>query len=353
MSAVALQLESVVKRFGSAIAVDDFSMEVRRGEFVSLLGPSGCGKTTTLRMIAGLEQPTSGRIVIAGTDVSKVPPESRDIGMVFQSLALFPHMSVADNIAFGLRMRGRTNEHLADTVRAALERVRLSGFGHRLPDSLSGGQQQRVALARALVTSPAVLLLDEPFSALDRSLREELTLEFAALLRDIGATTVFVTHDQEEAFSMSDRVAVLEGGRLMQCDAPETVFNRPRSVSVARFVGMSNLIPVQRLPDGRLCCELGELRALQNPGGIRPVMVGFRPDDLRIDTALGLDSGLQFSARVVRSIFRGRNVQLDLEPLQAPSQSIRMMVESDCNVPEAGSVHQFRVARERLHLMET
>ena len=352
MSEIALRLESVVKRFGAATAVSDLSLDVRRGEFVSLLGPSGCGKTTTLRMIAGLERPSSGQILIAGTDVSSVPPEARDIGMVFQSLALFPHMSVADNIAFGLRMRGRAEADRADTVRAALERVRLSGFEQRFPDSLSGGQQQRVALARALVTSPTVLLLDEPFSALDRSLREELTLEFAGLLRSIGATTVFVTHDQEEAFSMSDRVAVLEGGRLMQCDTPETVFNHPVRASVARFVGMSNLIPAHRQPDGGIRCELGDLPTSLKPNLSGSIVIGFRPDDLRIDDELKRDAGLRFPARIIRNVFRGRSAQLDLEPTGAPAQPLRMLVNSGSPLPEANSVHTFTVAPERLHLME-
>lgn len=351
MSSLALQLDSVVKRFGNTTAVNNLSLEVTRGEFVSLLGPSGCGKTTTLRMIAGLEQPSAGTIRIAGVDVSAMPPEARDIGMVFQSLALFPHMTVADNLAFGLRMRGRATDRLAERVREALDRVRLSGFEDRYPDTLSGGQQQRVALARALITSPAVLLLDEPFSALDRSLREELTLEFSGLLREIGATTVFVTHDQEEAFAMSDRVAVIEGGHLMQCDTPAAVFGRPSCTRVARFLGMNNLLPVTRSADGALRCELGPLSAVAHTPGGSPTVVGFRPDDIRLaDSAPGA-AGLRFSARISRRTFRGRHVQLDLTSETSPGQSLRMLAESGIPIPETGAVCNFLVAPERLHLM--
>lgn len=353
MTQSALRLDAVTKRFGSTEAVSHLSLEVARGEFVSLLGPSGCGKTTTLRMIAGLERPSSGSILIAGHDVSNVPPEARDIGMVFQSLALFPHMTVADNVAFGLRMRGRATDRLADAIKAALARVRLPGFEDRYPESLSGGQQQRVALARALVTSPAVLLLDEPFSALDRSLREELTLEFAALLREIGATTVFVTHDQEEAFSMSDRVAVIDGGRLMQCEAPSQVFSRPASARVARFVGMSNVLPVTYQADGGILCCLGELPAQSGAGGARATLVGFRPDDIELGASVHGSTGLRFTARVSRSVFRGRQVQLDLEPERCPDHPLRMMVESGRTVPPTGSLEVFTIARDRLHLMES
>ena len=353
MTAPALRLESVTKRFGSTEAVSQLSLEVARGEFVSLLGPSGCGKTTTLRMVAGLERPSSGSILIAGHDVSTVSPEARDIGMVFQSLALFPHMTVADNIAFGLRMRGRATDRLVDVIRAALARVRLPGYEDRYPESLSGGQQQRVALARALVTSPAVLLLDEPFSALDRSLREELTLEFAALLREIGATTVFGTHDQEEAFSMSDRVAVIDGGRLMQCDAPSHVFRRPACARVAQFVGMSNLLPVTYQPDGEILCNLGKLNVQSDSKLGRVTLVGFRPDDIELGESGHSQAGLRFKARIIRTVFRGRQVQLDLEPEVCPAHSLRMMVESARIVPTPGSVQVFTIAHDRLHLMES
>jgi len=351
MSSLALQIDAVVKRFGATTAVNNLSLDVTQGEFVSLLGPSGCGKTTTLRMIAGLERPSAGTIRIAGIDVSAMPPEARDIGMVFQSLALFPHMTVADNVAFGLRMRGRATDRLAERVREALDRVRLSGFEDRYPDTLSGGQQQRVALARAIVTSPAVLLLDEPFSALDRSLREALTLEFSGLLREIGATTVFVTHDQEEAFAMSDRVAVIEGGRLMQCDAPATVFGRPSCTRVARFVGMSNLLPVTKGTDGALRCELGPLSLVADTRGVPPAVVGFRPDDIRLADPAPDSAGLQFSARISRCTFRGRQVQLELTPDLAPGHSLRMLAESGSPIPETGVVRNFLVAPERLHLM--
>jgi spermidine/putrescine ABC transporter ATP-binding subunit len=242
MADIALRLANVVKRFGPTIAVRDLSLEARRGEFVSLLGPSGCGKTTTLRMIAGYLRPESGVIELDGQDVTRVPPYRRDIGMVFQNYALFPHLSVWDNVAFGLRMRRVPRAELRRRVGEALALVRLEGLGGRKPGELSGGQQQRVALARAIVIRPRLLLFDEPLSNLDARLRKSMQIELRNLQEALGITTVHVTHDQEEALSLSDRVAILNEGRLEQEGRPLEIYTRPRSVFVADFVGQSNLI---------------------------------------------------------------------------------------------------------------
>ena len=238
----AVVLKGLVKGYQGNRVVDDLSLSVTPGEFLSLLGPSGCGKTTTLRMVAGLALQDAGHITIDGVDVSEMATHQRNIGMVFQSLALFPHMTVADNVAFGLRMRGTLPVERSPRVTEALELVQLKGFGGRYPAQLSGGQQQRVALARALVTRPAVLLLDEPFGALDRKLRESMQSELRQLTRRLGMTTLFVTHDQEEALTLSDRIAVMSRGRFDQIAAPQDIFDAPATQFVADFMGLPNLL---------------------------------------------------------------------------------------------------------------
>jgi ABC-type sulfate/molybdate transport systems ATPase subunit len=232
-----VQLVDLVKRFGDTTAVDGINVTVPGGEFFSLLGPSGCGKTTTLRMIAGFEQPTSGKIVLDGSDVAQVPPHKRRVNTVFQSYALFPHLNVHDNVSFGLRFRGDVSKQDAKRmVHEALSLVRLDGFDKRRPSQLSGGQQQRVALARALILKPSVLLLDEPLGALDAKLRKALQLELKALQEEVGITFVYVTHDQEEALTMSDRIAVMSGGHIEQIGTPDEVYEEPQTVFVADFL---------------------------------------------------------------------------------------------------------------------
>jgi spermidine/putrescine transport system ATP-binding protein len=235
-----IQIRDVSKRFGDFAAVDNVSLEIQRGEFFSLLGPSGCGKTTLLRMIAGFEQPTAGSILLNGKDVTGTPPYERPVNLVFQHYALFPHLTVGKNVAFGLRYQGVGNADQGHRVAEALALVRLAGLERRYPTELSGGQKQRVALARALVLRPQVLLLDEPLGALDQKLRKEMQVELKSLQRTLGITFVFVTHDQEEAMTMSDRVAVMNGGRVEQCDAASAVFEYPRTPFVAEFVGAGN-----------------------------------------------------------------------------------------------------------------
>jgi spermidine/putrescine transport system ATP-binding protein len=238
---VAVELSGVTKRFGEFVAVDDLSLDIYEGEFFSLLGPSGCGKTTTLRMIAGFEEPTGGSISVAGEQVQGVPPYRRPVNTVFQSYAIFPHLNVFDNVAFGLRRSGVKGEELNTRVTEACEMVQLSGFEKRKPTMLSGGQQQRVALARALVNRPKVLLLDEPLGALDLKLRKELQLELRTLQHEVGITFVYVTHDQEEALTMSDRIAVMNEGKVQQIADPTTLYELPKNSFVANFIGQINV----------------------------------------------------------------------------------------------------------------
>ena len=238
---VAVALSGVTKRFGEFVAVDNLSLDIYEGEFFSLLGPSGCGKTTTLRMIAGFEEPTGGSISVAGEQVQGVPPYRRPVNTVFQSYAIFPHLNVFDNVAFGLRRSGVKGEELNTRVTEACEMVQLSGFEKRKPTMLSGGQQQRVALARALVNRPKVLLLDEPLGALDLKLRKELQLELRTLQHEVGITFVYVTHDQEEALTMSDRIAVMNEGKVQQIADPTTLYELPKNSFVANFIGQINV----------------------------------------------------------------------------------------------------------------
>ena len=237
-----VELRSVTKRFGSMTAVDAVDLQIRKGEFITLLGPSGCGKTTLLRMLAGFEVPTSGQILLEGKDVSGVPPYRRNVNQVFQSYAIFPHLSVADNIAFGLKMRHVPRDERERRVNEALDLVSLKGFGKRKPHELSGGQRQRVAFARALVCQPKVLLLDEPFSALDAKLRHAMQLEVKHLQRQLGITFVFVTHDQEEALIMSDRIAVINHGKIDQLGEATDIYHTPASAFTANFIGEANLL---------------------------------------------------------------------------------------------------------------
>jgi len=299
-----LALAALSKDYGvGEPAVDRLDLAIDRGEFVALLGPSGCGKTTTLRMIAGLVEPTGGRILLGGEELTAKPVHRRNIGMVFQSYALFPHMSVADNVAFGLEIRGIASADIRGRVAEALALVRLSGFEARRPKQLSGGQQQRVALARALVIRPDLLLLDEPLSNLDAKLREEMRGEIREIQRRLGITTVFVTHDQTEALALADRVAVMEKGRLAQLGTPEEVYERPATPFVARFVGRINSLAAAAGSDGRLHIggrpiSVGETR----PVGAR-VTVMVRPQHI----ALG---GGGLSGRVTGLTYVGDIVQI-------------------------------------------
>jgi putative spermidine/putrescine transport system ATP-binding protein len=261
MTSAAIKLQDVTKTFdGKIVAVDGVTLDIQAGEFFSLLGPSGCGKTTSLRMIAGFEMPDSGRVHVGGRDITDLPVHKRDMGMVFQSYALFPHRTVAQNVAFGLRMRDVPRPEIERRVAAALAQVALTGLEDRKPGQLSGGQQQRVALARALVIEPRVLLCDEPLGALDRKLRQQMQFELKELQRRLGVTLVFVTHDQEEALAMSDRIAVMSRGKVEQVGSPTEIYGRPRTRFVADFIGEINL-----LEDG------------PRPGALRPEKIQLVP----------------------------------------------------------------------------
>ena len=243
MPAVDVRLVDVVKRFGEMVAVDHIDLEVQDGEFFSLLGPSGCGKTTTLRMIGGFEQPTSGLIELQGEDVTWLPPFKRNVNTVFQNYALFPHLTIYDNVAFGLRRKGVKDSEVKRRVSDMLKLVELPGYERRKPSQISGGQAQRVALARALINKPAVLLLDEPLGALDLKLRKQMQVELKRIQQEVGITFIYVTHDQEEAMTMSDRIAVMNQGRYEQLGDPESLYERPTTRFVAGFLGVSNLLP--------------------------------------------------------------------------------------------------------------
>ena len=286
MAAPHLVLEGLAKAYGPGPpAVAALSLEVAAGELLGLLGPSGCGKTTTLRMIGGLTPATSGRVVVAGRDVTALPPHRRDMAIVFQNYALFPHMTVRGNVAFGLQMRKLPREEVARKADRALEMVRLAGFGDRRPRELSGGQQQRVALARALVIEPSILLLDEPLSNLDAKLREEMRGEIADIQRRLGITTVFVTHDQAEALALSDRIALMRAGRLEQLGTPHEIYEHPRSPFVADFVGKINRLDAERTGGHAVMAGNLALRAaMDGPSGpitlmVRPHRIDFFPDD--------------------------------------------------------------------------
>jgi spermidine/putrescine transport system ATP-binding protein len=282
-----VQLEQLTKLFGDVAAVDGIDLEMPGGEFFTMVGPSGCGKTTTLRMIAGFERPTSGRIVLDGADVAQVPPHRRNVNTVFQSYALFPHLDVAGNVAFGLKYKRLTKEEQRRRVVEALALVQLADFAKRKPGQLSGGQQQRVALARALVLTPQVLLLDEPLGALDARLRKDLQVELKALQAELGITFVFVTHDQEEALTMSDRVAVMSGGRVEQAGTPREIYEEPATVFVADFLGVSNLLGGEATGDGDACAvKVGErtLHAAAGATGARgEVKAMIRPERVVVE----------------------------------------------------------------------
>jgi spermidine/putrescine transport system ATP-binding protein len=302
-------LDGISKRYADVLAVDDVSLTIRQGEFFSLLGPSGCGKTTTLRMIAGFERPDAGRIAIGDADVTETPPHKRRANTVFQSYALFPHLTVAENVGFGLRFGKLSSSEKRSRVDETLELVRLSGFAERKPHQLSGGQQQRVALARALILSPDVLLLDEPLGALDAKLRRELQVELKSIQREVGITFIFVTHDQEEALTMSDRLAVMLNGRVEQLGTPREVYERPATTFVADFIGVSNLM--RAWADGSGGVELEDLRlsVAEPTSGEGVVRLSIRPERVRIE-GTGQVGENRVSARIERFVYLGSTTQV-------------------------------------------
>jgi spermidine/putrescine transport system ATP-binding protein len=306
------ELQNVTKRFGEVIAVDSVSLSVLQGEFLTLLGPSGCGKTTVLRMLAGFEAPDAGSVLLGGRDVTEVPPYRRDVTTVFQHYALFPHMNVFENVAFGLERRHISREQTERRVARALEMVRMSGLEHRQPSELSGGQQQRVALARALVLEPKVLLLDEPLAALDLKLRKEMQLELKELQRRLGISFIYVTHDQEEALTMSDRIAVMNAGHIEQLGRAEEIYERPATEFVAGFIGVSNIIEgrVESVDHARAIIDIGGSRIYVNDVDFKPgqrVRLLVRPEKIKISTET---SGQDLAARIESAVYLGESTQL-------------------------------------------
>jgi spermidine/putrescine transport system ATP-binding protein len=322
-----VELIGVTKRFGDFTAVDDLDLTLGSGEFFTLLGPSGCGKTTTLRMIAGFEQPSKGHIRIEGEEVAGTPPHKRPTNTVFQSYALFPHLSVERNVAFGLKRKGASKDEIAERVAAELQRVGLAGEANRRPAQLSGGMQQRVALARALVNLPKVLLLDEPLGALDLKLRKGLQIELKQIQREVGITFVYVTHDQEEALTMSDRIAVMNRGRVEQVSDPEEVYERPTTSFVAGFIGVSNLMPASVSTPGRVKLDHGPevaaaTGALGTGEGCAAVV---RPEKLRVELADGpgsADGSPSVEGVVESSVYLGTSTQI----VVAVAEGVRMTV---------------------------
>jgi spermidine/putrescine transport system ATP-binding protein len=321
-SAPDVELVGIVKRFRETVAVDGIDLDIAQGEFFSLLGPSGCGKSTTLALIGGFEEPTEGEVYLGGREMSRVPPYRRDVNTVFQSYALFPHLDVSSNVAFGLRRRKLRRAQIASRVDEALELVGLAGLGKRKPAQLSGGQQQRVALARALVNEPRVLLLDEPLGALDLKLRKQMQLELKRIQREVGVTFLYVTHDQEEALAMSDRIAVMNLGRIEQVGAPKEVYERPATEFVADFLGASNLLAGEVAgvegDVARVALEgAGEVRVPSAlvPEGAGRVKVGVRPEKLRPRRPGDAGAGNlnEVAGRVRMSTFLGLGHQLEIE----------------------------------------
>lgn len=310
----ALELDGIVKRYGGQAVVDGVSLRVQPGEMVCLLGPSGCGKTTTLRIVAGFESLDGGRVHLAGADVSRLPPEKRDIGFMFQSYALFPHMSVAENVGFGLRMRRVPRTRRAAAVEEALALVRLEGLADRLPRQLSGGQQQRVALARAIAFRPRLLLLDEPLSNLDAGLREMLRDEIRRVQKDTGVTALFVTHDQSEALAIADRVAIMRGGKVVQFDTPATVYARPADPFVAGFIGQANLLPgvIETIRGTAVTVRMANGDRLDGVGAPAvdgaAVLAVIKADRVKLDP----DAGGGLPARVEAAVFTGPTMHYTL-----------------------------------------
>jgi spermidine/putrescine transport system ATP-binding protein len=311
--AEAIRFERVTKRFGSTVAVDGLDIQVRQGEFFSLLGPSGCGKTTTLRMVAGFEQPSEGRIFLEGEPVDEVPPYHRNVNTVFQSYALFEHLDVTGNVAFGLKRRKVDGDEIRERVKETLELVQLTGREKSKPRELSGGQKQRVALARALVNRPAVLLLDEPLGALDLQLRKQMQVELKGIQREVGITFLYVTHDQEEALAMSDRIAVMEDGEVRQCGTPEEVYERPRGPFVAGFIGISNLLSAT-VENGGLRLASGTLCAAAVPDDCSDgasVHLSVRPEKIWVDE---LEEGMvSVAGTLVERVYVGTTTQVIVE----------------------------------------
>ncbi len=304
-----IELVNITKRYDGNIVIDDLNLYIRENEFLTLLGPSGCGKTTTLRIIGGFETPDEGKVIFDGKDITKLPPNERQLNTVFQKYALFTHMTIADNIAFGLKIKKKSKQYIKDKIKYALKLVNLDGYENRMPDSLSGGQQQRIAIARAIVNEPKVLLLDEPLGALDLKLRQDMQYELIRLKNELGITFVYVTHDQEEALTMSDTIMVMNQGYIQQIGTPEDIYNEPKNAFVADFIGESNIISATMVRDKLVnilgadfpCVDIGF-------GENKPVDVVIRPEDIDL---VAPQNGT-ISGRVTSLIFKGVHYEMEV-----------------------------------------
>jgi spermidine/putrescine transport system ATP-binding protein len=310
MDHILIDLINITKSYDSQVILDKLNLSIRENEFLTLLGPSGCGKTTTLRILGGFETPDSGKVIFDGEDITNLPPNKRNLNTVFQKYALFSHMTIAENIAFGLKIAKKTDTYIRDKIHYALKLVNLEGFGDRYPDSLSGGQQQRVAIARAIVNEPKVLLLDEPLGALDLKLRQDMQYELIRLKNELGITFIYVTHDQEEALTMSDTIIVMNQGYIQQMGTPEDIYNEPQNAFVADFIGESNILDGIMLED-----KLVEILGVKFPcvdvgfGRNKPVDVVIRPEDIDlVDPSQGTMQGI-----VTHLIFKGVHYEMEVE----------------------------------------
>ena len=310
MNKVLIDLKNISKTFDDQLVLDDLNLYIRENEFLTLLGPSGCGKTTTLRILGGFETPDTGCVIFDDKDTTKLPPNKRQLNTVFQRYALFPHMTIEENIAFGLKIKGKSKSYIDDKIKYALKLVNLDGYGHRMPDSLSGGQQQRIAIARAIVNEPKVLLLDEPLGALDLKLRQDMQYELIRLKNELGITFIYVTHDQEEALTMSDTIVVMNQGYIQQIGSPEKIYNEPENAFVADFIGDSNIISSLMVED-----KLVNILGVNFPcvdtgfGHNKPVDVVIRPEDVVLST--DLEKG-RIKGVVSHLIFKGVHYEMEV-----------------------------------------
>ncbi len=307
-----IELKNISKSFDGDMVLDKLNLEIKENEFVTLLGPSGCGKTTTLRIIGGFETADEGQVLLNGEDIAHMPANKRPINTVFQRYALFPHMNIAENIAFGLKIKKKSKEYIMDKIKYALKLVNLEGYEERMPDSLSGGQQQRIAIARAIVNEPKILLLDEPLGALDLKLRQEMQYELIRLKEELGITFIYVTHDQEEALTMSDRIVVMNQGYIQQVGTPEDIYNEPQNAFVADFIGDSNILPAIMVCDKKVCIQGQEFECVDvGFGEHNPVDVVIRPEDL----ILVPEEQGTIRGKVVSLIFKGVHYEMEVEAL--------------------------------------
>ena len=329
-SSLPIQIRQLTKRYGVVHALDHVDLDIRSGEFLTLLGPSGSGKTTLLTVLAGFTRPDSGSLRFGDEEVICTPPHKRGVGMVFQNYALFPHMSVAGNVAFPLKLRGVPRQESQARVERALEMVRLGGFGGRGIDQLSGGQRQRVALARAMVFEPRIMLMDEPLSALDKQLREHMQIELRQLHDKLGMTTVYVTHDQREALTMSDRIAVIDGGRIMQLDTPRAIYERPANRFVAEFIGESSFVPVQ-VRHGAAWLGERRLDTQTAPGADGARLLMLRPEHLRLMGPAGPGAGAmnRLDARLLATVYQGDSSLLQVALADGTVVAVRCAATGD------------------------